>query len=325
MLPQFNAIVLDVIMVVALLSLIAIGVFKGVKHTLINIGLLIVSLVLGFMPFTNVVKVYIAQLLAKIINIGNNVSYSAEGKIAMSSLYMFMAALILSLLVYVIARLVKLIIIRVYRKKNGIGRVDLTVLSRVFGGVASFFIHGFLVILLLSVADNPLVGMDKTLDNSFVTKYVTRVDDIIIDACGGNSQNVEANITILALKGNVLAKVNENDIAHFIGMADALGKQTLAPKSMDMEEVQRVVDNMEHILLLQESLFAGDKGVPLGGYEEMMSLTKDALNKAISQMSSMHGGAEKIAGIDNAFSVASKLEKLYGVTLADKFSEMFIL
>lgn len=325
MLPQFNAIVLDVVMVVALLSLIAIGVFKGVKHTLINIGLLVVSLVLGFMPFTNVIKVYIAELLGKMINIGNNVSYSAEAKIAMSSLYMFMAALIFSLLLYVIARLVKLLIVRLYRKKNGIGRIDLTVLSRVFGGVASFFIHGFLVILLLSVADNPLVGMDKTLDNSFVSKYVTRVDDIIIDACGGNSQNVEANITILAMKGNVLAKVNDQDVANFIGMADALGKQTIAPDSMDLNKVMQTVNNMEYILLVQESLFADENGDALGGYEDMMALTKDAFNKAISQMASMHGDAEKIQGVDNAFNVANKLEKLYGAVLADKFSALFIL
>ena len=70
-----------------------------------------------------------------------------------------------------------------------------------FGGIVSFFIHGALLILLLSVADNPLVGLDKTLNDSYVSQYVVRVDDIIIDACGGKSENVKANITLLALKG----------------------------------------------------------------------------------------------------------------------------
>lgn len=325
MLAQFNAIVLDVILIVALLSLIAIGVFKGVKHTLLNIGLLVLSLVISFMPFTNIIKQYMAGLLGNIINIGNNVSYSAEHKIVMASLYMFMASLILTLLIYVIARLVKLLIIKVYRKKNGIGRIELSVVSRVFGGIASFFIHGALLILLLSVADNPLVGLDKTLNDSYVSQYVVRVDDIIIDACGGKSENVKANITLLALKGDVLAKINEKDIENFIGASKLLGNGKLEPNTMAPEDAKVTVENMKYILLLQESLFADENGLAKPGYEDMIVLTRNLIDTTISKMITKHAGAEPIPDIESASAVCTKIEKLYGAVLADKFATLFVV
>ena len=68
------------------------------------------------------------------------------------------------LLIYVIARLIKLLIVRAYRKKNGIGRVEKSALSRVFGGFVSLLVHGVLVVLLLTIVDNPLVGVDKTIN-----------------------------------------------------------------------------------------------------------------------------------------------------------------
>ena len=327
MIPQFNAIVLDVILVVALLGLAALGVFKGVKHTLINIGLLIVALVIGFMPFTNVIKAYLAGLLGSMIKIGSNVSYSAEAKISMSMLYMFMATMIFTILVYIIIRLIKLLIVKLYRRNYGIGRIQLTPVSRVFGGIFGFLIHGVMLIFLLSLADNPLVGVDKTYDNSYVSQYIVRADNMLIDAFGGDSEKIEANITILALKGNVLAKVKDEDIQNFIGMTDVLGNSSLAPKGdeFDEEDAKLAANQIEYILNAQQAIFMDENGNPLAGFEEMKELTADALNKAISQMVTLHGEAEDFEGVENAFNVILKLEKLYGVAVAEKFASLFVI
>jgi hypothetical protein len=68
-----------------------------------------------------------------------------------------------------------------------------------------------------------------------------------------------------------------------------------------------------------------ENGNPLAGFEEMKELTADALNKAISQMVTLHGEAEDFEGVENAFNVILKLEKLYGVAVAEKFASLFVI
>ena len=56
MIPQFNAVILDIAVVLVLLAITAFGVLKGVKHASINFLLLAGSAVLSFTSIVSFLK-----------------------------------------------------------------------------------------------------------------------------------------------------------------------------------------------------------------------------------------------------------------------------
>jgi hypothetical protein len=115
MLPIFNGLILDVAVIAILLTLIAIGSFKGILHTAINYVLLVLSVLLSFLPILNFVKMPLMQLIASILDLG---VVSPEYKLGVYMLYPLFASLILILILYVVLRLIKYLFVMMIEKKR---------------------------------------------------------------------------------------------------------------------------------------------------------------------------------------------------------------
>ena len=323
MIPQFNFVVLDVIVVAVLIALLAIGVLKGAKHTFINISLLALSIGVGFISYTDFIKMPIVDFLAKTIDINKQISFTTEMKLGLTLLYVFMASLILTLAIYLLLRLIKLVIILIIRKR-GKSRSKKSVASRVFGGLLNLIVYGVLLIVTLSMADNSLVGLDRTIENSYVTKYVSRADNMLFKALKKDGKEIENIITIIAIKGDLLAEeATDKNAKKLMDAFDAIGDSSLIPSELTLDNAQEVVNNFYYILSFEKEMLLDSKGKPLPGYEEFMAISNDAITRAVSSIASNYSGGFKLANIENTNSVYMSLESIIGIEVAEKFSSVF--
>jgi len=323
MIPQFNFIVLDVIVVALLVALLAVGILKGTKHTLINIALLALSLAAGFISYTDFIKKPIVEFLAKTIDINKQISFTIEMKLGLTLLYVFIASLLLTLATYLLLRLVKAIIVLIV-KKRGKRSGKKGAASRVFGGLINLVVHGVLVIIALSMLDNPLVGLNKTIDDSYVTKYVARADNMLFDALEKDGKEIENTVIIIAIKGDLLTEdIKPQTVKDLTNVFEAIGNSSLIPSSLNLDNAQEVVDNFYYILSFEKQLLLDSKNKPLPGYEEFMKISNDAITRAVSSIEANYNEGFKIANIQNTNSVYMSLRDVIGTEVAEKFSSVF--
>lgn len=307
MLPQFNPIVLDVVVVVLLLFILVLGAFKGLKHTLINFVLLLGSIALSFCSLTNVIKIYIIDLLSKIVKFGAGVSN--EVKLGVSFTYMFAASLVLTLLLYVLFRLLKAVIVS-FSKRRKEKRNELVHLprktSRFFGAVFSLLLNGALALVMLSVFTTPLIGGNKTSEISYVTKHIDKLDDEVIKLCGGN-ELVDEHILIRLVRGDFFIKVEEKDVKYLVDISEFLSEDHLVPQTLD--GIQEYLDSMRSLLSFVISQGLDKDGVERDGFEKAVELTRELVVTSINQMNSLKGDGAQIDA-EGTLAISDLLVKL---------------
>lgn len=322
MIPQFNSIILDVVVVVLLLSVIALGAFKGIKHIAINFALFIGSLALSLTSLTNVIKSTITSLLASKINFGAGVA--DEVKVGMALLYNLIAALLLAILFYVILRLLKAIICFVIkRKKLKLNQLPSTPnkISRITGALFSLVFNGAFVIVLLSIFALPLVGGNKTMDSGYVAKHVEKADDAILDAIMDENL-LEEKLLVKLVRGDVLVKVSDEDARAIVKISELVGGGKLIPEKI--EEPQVNLDYLHAVLLFINNQALDENGVEVDGFEKAVELTRDAVAKAINQMNSLHGEQEPIEA-KNTLAISNLVKKLGLKESAETFETIFVM
>jgi len=322
--PIFNAIVFDVLIIVLLLLIIFIGVLKGIKHTLINFGLLAASIALSFTSFLNIIKLPIVNFLSSKIVLG--VGISEEVKIGVNLIYLFVASLVLTVLFYLIFRLAKHLIFMII-KKNMIKanklppRLD--VWSRVFGGVFSLILYGAIVIVSLSAIDNPLVGGNKTISNGYVTKYIEKTDELLINVFNKDvGETYEDKLLIKLVKGDLYVKVSEETIEDIKVLSELVSSGKLVPT--DLSSLDQTVKYMEHLLRFVTNNLLDEKGIEKDGFEEVVELTRNIVTKTINEINILHKGDTPLEA-NNTLAISNSLRKLGLVDINEIFETVFVI
>ena len=323
MIPQFNSIVLDVVVVVLMLTIIAIGAFKGIKHIAINFGLLLVSFALSLSSLTNVVKKPIVDLLSSNIVFGAGVG--DETKLATALLYNLLAALILAILLYVVLRLIKFIIVMIMKrqkaKRNELmsspGKV-----SRITGALFSLVFNGVLFVLLLSIFAMPLVGGNKTLESGYVAKHVEKLDDLVIESLTDEGDLIKEKVIIKLLHGDVLFKVGLEDASAMKMILELVENGKLVPE--DLNEPQKQIDYLHSVLTFLKSHALDENGLEVDGFEKMVEISRNIISKSINQMNTLHGSAAPIEA-KNTLAVANLLKDVGLKETVAIFESIFVI
>lgn len=323
MIPQFNSIILDVVVVVLLLTIIAIGAFKGIKHIAINFGLFLVSLALSLTPLTNIIKNTIINLFFHKIELGAGVG--DEIKIGVSMSYRLIAALILTLLLYVILRLIKLIIVMMYKRRKLKSNQLISPprrVSRVTGAIFSFFFNGIMFIFLLSLFALPMVGGNKTLNSSYIAKHIERSDDFIIELVTDDTDLVKEKILVKVLNADILLKVNQQDAEAMKNIYELVESGKFMPE--DLSEPQKQVDYLYSVLMYVEKFALDENGLEIDGFEKFVERTRDAVEKSVNQINTLHGKQSPIDA-KNTLAVANLIKKIGLEKTAIIFESIFVM
>lgn len=322
MIPQFNSIILDVAVIVILLAVIALGAFKGIKHVSINFVLFAGSLALAFTSLTNVVKAPILALLSDKIKLGAGVG--DEAKLGAYFLYPLMAALILAILVYVVLRLLKCLIVMIAKRKMiKANKLPPTPgkKSRIFGALFSLVFNGALVVVLLSILNTPLVGLDKTMESSKVATHVANLDDMIIEAVC-DEELLDEKVLIKLLRADVLVAVSEEDAKAMEDIAELIAKGGIVPEKLD--EPQQILDDMHAVLLFITNHALDENGVERDGFEKAVELSRDLVAKAVNKMNALNAGQPAIEA-ENTLAVANLIRKLGLEEAVITFEAVFVI
>ena len=282
MIPQFNSVVLDVVMIVLLVLAMFFGAVKGIKHTSINLAIFIGSLALAFSPITNVLKNAIIEILAPHIKLSAGMSETTRFGIYLS--YMFLASLILMLLIYCIARLFKaLVVLLIIRRKeqNNILVTTPSLVSRLFGGFTNLLVAGVVVIFGLSILNHPVFGLDKTLDNGYVAKHVENLDDLALKKLY-EEKLVKEKVMVKLIKGDFFVKVDDESAKAFQGLTTAVENNRVVAENL--EDIEQGVQAIHDILFLVDKYALDDKGLEVDGFEEVVKMTRNMVTNAVNQM-----------------------------------------
>ena len=322
MIPQFNSIILDVAVIVILLAVIALGAFKGIKHVSINFVLFMGSLALALTSLTNIVKEPILAILSEKIKLGAGVG--DEAKLGAYFLYPLMASLILAVLVYVVLRLLKCLIVMIARRKM----VKANKLppspgkkSRIFGALFSLVFNGALVVILLSILNTPLVGLDKTMETSKVATHVASLDDLVIELVS-DDELLDEKVLIKLVRGDVLVAVSDQDAQAIADISELIAKGGLIPEKLD--EPQKAVDALHSVLLFVTNHALDDEGVERDGFEKAVELTRDLVAKSVNKMNTLNAGQAAIEAEDT-LAVSNLIRKLGLAEAAATFEAVFVI
>lgn len=325
MIPLFNAIILDVAVVAIVLLIIFFGALKGIKHTLINFVLLAGSIALSFTSFLNVVKAPIMNLLSDKIVLGAGVAN--EIKLGMHMTYNFLASFVLTLLFYLIFRLVKVLICMMIKRRNLKANklpVRVNKVSRFLGGVFGLIFNGALVVIFLSIFATPLVGGDKTLENSYVSKYVEDLDDMIVKLIVDEKEAdvFETKILVNLLKGNLYSKVSVESVEDLQDISKLVESGKFIPTNL--ENVNEVLDHMYHILNFVNTHALDEKGLEVDGFEKAVALTRDMVSNSINEFNSLKGEGPLIEA-EKTLAIQNQLKKLGLTEAATTFENVFVI
>lgn len=322
MLPQFNPIVLDVIVVVALLFLLVLGAFKGIKHVLINFALLAGSIALSFSPVTTVIKVYIIELLQGFIEFGAGASN--ELKLGVTVSYMFMASMILTLVLYILLRLFKSLIEMVIKRKqlkaNKLPRMPRAP-SRILGGLFSLILNGSLVLVLLSVFTNPLVGGNKTSDITYVTKEIDKLDDKVISLISDN-ELIDEHIILRLVRGDFFVATTDEDAKTFASVATLVNDKALMPS--DLSNIQENLDGLRNLLSFVVTHGLDEDGLERDGFEKTVELTRNLVTNIVNQMNTLNESEDPI-NATGTLAISNLLNKLGLSDCVKIFQETFVI
>lgn len=322
MIPQFNSIVLDVIVVLLLAVIAVFGALKGIKHVSLNFLLLAGSIALAFSPLTDIIKLFVIDLLSKYIQLGAGVSDAARFGVYFS--YKFFSALVLTLVLYLLLRLFKYLIVVLVRKraiKNNKLPSPTSVVSRVFGGIVNFLFGGVIFIVGLSILNTPVIGLNKTMENGYVAKHIANVDDLILDNYV-EDKLIEEKVIIKILFGDLFMEVDNDSAKALKGISGFMNDATLVPSSL--ENIQQNLDAIHDLLLLVDTYAIDEAGSPKDGLEQVVYLTKDLMNKVINQMNELHKSEEPIEAT-GTLAISNLLTKLGLKESVEIFENIFVI
>lgn len=315
MLPVFNGLILDVAVIVILLMIIAIGSFKGILHTAINFLLLSLSVFLSFMSFTNLLKRPIIQLISSIIELG---VITPEHKLGAYMLYPLIASLILTILFYVIFRLIKCLIVRLIEKKKKSKLPD--VYSRISGAIFSLIFNGIFALACLSVFATNLVGGTKTIESSYVAKHIDKLDNILLKTI--KDENLHDELIVKVINSNLTMKVSEADLKTFKTITGAINEDKIIPT--DLNSVQTNIDNLVALLTYMEKNGINSKGVEIDGYELCVEQTREIATKSINAFASLKTSKDLILA-NNTLALQNLLKKFNLEESAKTLENIFII
>lgn len=319
MIPVFNSIVLDVIVVVLLLTIVAIGAFKGVLHTSINFGLFVGSLLLGFTSVTDFIKIQIVKLIDKWIVLGAGVGN--EVKLGIYFLYNAIASLVLTIIFYIILRLIKYLILMSIKGKKSTRRIyKVTAVSRLGGAAFSLLFSGLLFVFCLSLFNTSFIGGKKVIENSYVTKYIVVVDDPVLDLL--KKPDIEDIVIFQLVKGDLFAKVTTDDISHIQKLAKIVGEKK--EDVSNVEDVELAVDSLYHLLSFVSQHALNEDGSVVEVYGKAVELTKNVSTDIVNQINAVWDAEEKLEA-KNTLAVSNLLKEVVSLEIAGKFEQIFVL
>ena len=327
MIPLFNAIILDVAVVAILLIVIVIGAVKGILHTFINFVLLAGAFALGFAPFMGIVKTPIIDLLSSKIELG--VGVANELKLGIYLLYPFIASLAVSLLIYVLLRLIKLLVF-VLIKRNLIkdnklpSRVGKA--SRVTGAFAGLILYGVVIIAALTVFATPLVGGEKTLKEGYVAKYIEQGDDYLVKLIADEKDyvKIENQVIVKLIMGDFYYKVSAESAEDIVVLGEAIEKKAFAVENLD--NIKNKIKYMHHFLRFVTDNALDEEGLEVDGFAQVVEMTRSMVSESVNKMNELHKGQSvPIDAGDITLSVSQLITKLGLPEISKTFSDVFVI
>ena len=316
MLPVFNGLILDVALIVILLTILAVGSFKGILHAAINFVLLVFSVLLSFLPLSNLIKTPLMQFLSSNIDLG---VATPEHKLGVYMLYPFLASLILTLLFYVVFRLIKyLFVVMIQRKKKKVGIPSIT--SRIAGGIFSLVFNGVFVLALLSIFATELVGGTKTIEKSYVAKHIDKLDNEALKLI--KDDKFHDKLIIKVLSSDLVMEVSDNDLNTFNIIIKAIDEDNIIPENLN--NVQENLTNLHKMLTYMEKYGLNSQGVEVDGYELRIEQTREIANKSINEYVALHEGEDLIEA-SNTLAIRNLLVKFKLEDSAKLMDEIFII
>ena len=314
MIPQFNFIILDVAVVLLFISMAVFGALKGIKHVVIDLVLLIGSALLSFSSLTNFLKLSIIDILFSTMPLGAGASDMS--KLALSISYLLIASLILTILIYLALIGVKMII-RLIIRKNALKNNKLikyqSKLERVFGGIVNFLFCGVFAVILLSVANTPIFGLNKTINESVITKYVVQLDDLIFS----QDKMYESKLSFKFIKGDFFVEVDEENATAMDNLLSTFKKDSVVVK--DLQDIQNGLDSIYAILV-----FVDMNCLDQDGYTQAVELAKNIVTKSINTMNDLRENQQCIEGMSNIQAIHNLLLKFELNDIDEIFTSLFV-
>lgn len=204
---NLHPLIVDISLVCIFILIIFFGALKGIKNVLVDSVISLIAFILGFSPWMNGVKEIFARELFQV----DKVVPAGSTNLYKFGIYIFtnlVSALLLFLLLYVVLQAIrsaiKLISKAQPKPKSKVGRV--------FGSVVSLVYNGIFLLLLLVVADNNFIGLNQVFDKTTVANFLTNTtNDVIVKI----DKNLDSELTIKALNGDVFYEVSEEAVTSF--------------------------------------------------------------------------------------------------------------
>lgn len=323
MVPQFNSIILDAVVLVLLFATILYGALKGFKHTIINFILFAGSVFLAFTSYVNIIKVYIVDFLST--NIQFSAAMSEEIKLGISMFYTFFASLALAIVFYLILRFFKLLFVLIAKKrreKKGRPPKFPGKISRFLGSVFSLGLNGAVVIILLIFFANPLVGGDVTIQHSRISDAIELNATKAIHAMTGDPLG-EEKVMIKAMKGDfLLVDVDDQDAQSLQAIAGFVSHKNL--KNIDMQDTQKTLDSLYALLHFMDKYALADSGTEIVGFQHFVKYSRNMISETVNLLNASKPVGELMEG-NKTLTICNLLKKVGLTEAATTFEQMFVM
>lgn len=247
-LGKIDPLILDTLFVCVVVLIAALGAIRGIKKVSINVGLLSVSLFLAFCPWTKSLKTVVADKLFnadKLLPAGS----SNIVKFAVSFIMPLLSALVIFALFYLLMLMIYILIDMLVKKKMKQNVKQKSVVGRVFAGIISFVYGSALVIVLLISLNTKMVGLEHSVDDSTIVKFVVNSTE---EALNKINKNLDKQIRIKVYFGDVLYKVDDETIETF-EYFDEKSKELVENKNY-IEDVKEVLTKDEAKIIIEERI-----------------------------------------------------------------------
>jgi hypothetical protein len=158
------------------------------------------------------------------------------------------------------------------------------------------------------------------MENTYVSKYVEELDDLIIDKVSDDDL-IEEKVMYRLINGNLYMKVDDDQASNLASISSLVSEGKLVPENLD--NVQETLDYLRHILSFTVNNAINDSGVENDGFEEFVKLTRNTVQDSINAMNKLHEGepieAEGTLVIDNL------LKKLDLNNVEEVFANVFVI
>lgn len=232
-LSGIDPIILDVSLIVLLVLIAFFGVIRGIKSVLINFVLVVVSLFLGFTKYTNSIKFVIVDKLIKfeqLLPAGSTTST----KFGASMISNVVGSISVTLLLYIVLRLIVALISLILRRRNVNREKELkSKVGRVFGGLINL-IYGFVIIVFaLFTVNNDIFGGKALIEKSTVT-------DGIVSFAEKNLNKINKDLVDITV-----LKINMGDLTYEIDFETIDAYHYLDKKAQNLLFGKNYIDKAE--------------------------------------------------------------------------------